>query len=62
MLVDLGMRASHNASNHPIETPQLSHIPCVMRVDLTETGDISRAGSEGLLQGVHSVAGNVVLT
>ena len=60
--LDLGPRVSHHTSNHPIETGQLSLRHCLMGVDLTETGDISRAESEGLLQGGHSVAGNVVLT
>ena len=51
MLVDLGMGTSHNASNHPIETPQLSHIPYVMRVNLTKTGDArSRTGWSAVLR------------
>jgi hypothetical protein len=37
MPVDLGMGASHHAPNHPLETPKLSHPPCVVRVDLTRT-------------------------
>ena len=60
--LDLRPRVSHHTSKHPIETLKLSPLLCSMRVHLTETGDISRVGSEGLLQGGHSVAGNVVLT
>ena len=29
---DLDTRASHHAGNHPIETPELSHPPCALRV------------------------------
>ena len=39
MPVDLSIGASHNAQNHPIETPKLSHPSCVVRVDLAETGE-----------------------
>ena len=60
--LDLGPRVSHHTSNYPIETGQLSLLHWLMWVYLTETGDISRVGSEGLLQGGHAVADNVVLT
>ena len=36
--LDLVAGASHRTKNHPIETPQLSLLPCPMRVDLTKTG------------------------
>jgi hypothetical protein len=41
--VDLCMGASQNSPNHAIETPKLSHPPCIMRVDFTKTG-----GRQGL--------------
>ena len=37
--LDLGSRVSHHTSNYPIETPQLSHPPCPMRVYLKKTGE-----------------------
>lgn len=39
--------AYHNALHNPIETPKLSHSPYVIRVYLTKTGDIRRAGMRG---------------
>jgi len=38
MPLDLDTGASHHTQNHPIETLQLSHQPCPMRVYLTKTG------------------------
>ena len=55
MPVDLGMGASHNAPNYPIETPQLSHLHCALRVDPTETvgqqASVGRAQVRPLVSG-----------
>ena len=58
--LDLVTGASHHTTNHPIEAPQLSLLPCPMRVYLTKT-----AGREsrqvGHQRGTWSVADNPVL-
>ena len=43
--LDLGLRVSHNTSNHPIEAGRLSLLHCLMWVYLTETvGQQASAG------------------
>ena len=58
--LELGSRVSHHTSNYPIETPQLSHPPCPMRVYLIKTG-VQGVDRDGLSLCIGTVADNVVL-
>ena len=58
--LDLGLRVSHNTSNHPLEAGRLSLLHWLMWVYPTKTGD-ARVGQAGRWLGARSVAVNVVL-
>src|SRR5262249_27329751 len=58
--LDVGTVADQSALNNLLETPQLSHPPCAMRVDLTKTARRERQWA-GPQRGTGSVADTPVL-